>query len=112
MIGVQAKGEGGRSVQRSEQIPHLIFVGSCTPEWTGCKVWEEEVAMVLGGADMREDGVAGQVRGGSQVCHLGRTMSEKTSCNASRDAEEASGNRSVVFRGERTEGKCAGGQGK
>lgn len=63
--------------------------------------------MALGGAGIEEDRVAGQVGGGNQECHLGRTASEKTSCNASRDAEEASGYRSVVLRGERTEGKCA-----
>lgn len=69
--------------------------------------------MALGGAETEEDWVAGQVEGGNQECHLGRIASEKTSYNAGRDAEEASGYRSVVLRGERrTGGKLPGGQGK
>ena len=54
--------------------------------------------MALSGAETEDDWVVGQVDGGNQECHLGCTVSEKTSCNASRDAEGASGYRSVVLR--------------
>ena len=108
MAGVQAKGKVAKVCREVTRVPICSWWGAGTAGCTGCKVWEEEAAMALGGAGMEEDRVAGQVGGGNQECHLGRTASEKTSCNASRDAEEASGYRSVVLRGERTEGKCAG----
>ena len=90
MAGVQAKGEGGQGMQNLG-TPSPSWWGAGTPGWTGCKGWAEEAPMALGEAETEEDWVAGQVGGGNQECHLGHTASEKTSCNASRDAGEASG---------------------
>lgn len=77
---VQDKEHGDQGVKESGQSLDLLLVGN----WP--QRAREGAGMRLGQEEVKETGQHGRLVGRNRECYLGPTESEKTSCNASRDA--------------------------